>query len=99
MVKLVLERVAIPPNALGFLATNHMNEANRKLPDLYGHPDVEKLKGSPTVDMAGQTCLRCGKGKYVEKSINDDWEGRQICNNCGHKIHRHLPKEIVDRLS
>jgi hypothetical protein len=42
------------------------------------------------VDMAGETCMECGKGQYTETSIFDDMDGIQHCSNCGHATERYI---------
>jgi hypothetical protein len=38
-------------------------------------------------DMTGQTCEKCKKGKYQERSQYDDMEGKVTCK-CGHRVDR-----------
>jgi hypothetical protein len=40
-------------------------------------------------DRKNTTCQRCGKGKYIEKGM-DDWYGTLHCSNekCGHILNR-----------
>jgi hypothetical protein len=43
-----------------------------------------------TKDMSGQTCIKCEKGKYIETSLHDDWEGTLHCSKCNHETKRYL---------
>lgn len=45
------------------------------------------------VDMKNRKCTRCGKGKYVETSVYDDWEGSLHCNKCNHCVSRYMKME------
>jgi hypothetical protein len=38
-------------------------------------------------DMTGQTCEKCKKGKYQERSQHDDMQGKVTCK-CGHRVDR-----------
>jgi DNA-directed RNA polymerase subunit M/transcription elongation factor TFIIS len=44
-------------------------------------------------DMYNKKCLKCGKGMYVETSINDDWDGVLHCSSCG-AVTKRYPKEV-----
>ncbi len=46
------------------------------------------------IDMTGRTCSECGKGKYAETSITDDWDGVLHCTLCGYKVVRWRPIAI-----
>lgn len=51
---------------------------------------VEKqhvAEGSERKDMTGQTCEKCKKDKYEERSQHDDMEGKVTCS-CGHRVNR-----------
>jgi DNA-directed RNA polymerase subunit RPC12/RpoP len=45
------------------------------------------------MDMMNKKCLKCGKGKYVETSIYDDWDGKLHCDKCNHEVIRHPDKK------
>lgn len=50
-------------------------------------------------DNLKKKCKKCGKGKYVETSIQDDWDGVLHCNKCGTSIQRYdmlSPKVVPD---
>jgi hypothetical protein len=38
-------------------------------------------------DMTGQTCEKCKRGKYQERSQHDDMQGKVTCK-CGHRVDR-----------
>lgn len=40
------------------------------------------------VDYAGADCTSCNVGYYVEKSIQDDWNGKLRCTHCNHEVNR-----------
>lgn len=40
-------------------------------------------------DLKNKKCKECRKGKYVELSINDDWDGHLTCDNCGDRVLRY----------
>jgi len=42
-------------------------------------------------DRMGQTCTKCGVGRYQETSIHDDWDGVLHCTNkaCNHEVGRY----------
>ena len=40
-------------------------------------------------DMTNCQCEKCNKGRYVETSIHDDWDGVLHCDECGYRITRH----------
>lgn len=44
-------------------------------------------EGSERKDMTGQTCEKCKKDKYEERSQHDDMEGKVTCS-CGHRVNR-----------
>jgi uncharacterized Zn finger protein (UPF0148 family) len=50
---------------------------------------TEATNMSNSHDMYNKPCQKCGKGKYVETSINDDWDGVLHCNLCGHETKRY----------
>jgi Zn ribbon nucleic-acid-binding protein len=41
------------------------------------------------MDMKGKKCRACKKGKYIETSLWDDWDGKLHCSKCGHEVKRH----------
>ncbi len=45
------------------------------------------VEGSERKDMTGQTCEKCKKDKYEERSQHDDMEGKVTCS-CGHRVNR-----------
>ena len=44
-------------------------------------------EGSTQKDMTGQTCEKCKKDKYQERSQHDDMEGKVTCS-CGNRVNR-----------
>jgi len=44
-------------------------------------------EGSTQKDMNGQTCEKCKKDKYQERSQHDDMEGKVTCS-CGNRVNR-----------
>lgn len=42
-----------------------------------------------TIDMTGEKCNSCGKGKYKETSMHDDMDGVLHCSNCGDQVKRY----------
>lgn len=45
-------------------------------------------------DRTGQKCESCGKGRYKETSIMDDWEGVLHCDKCGHRVDAYEKVEL-----
>jgi hypothetical protein len=44
-------------------------------------------EGSTQKDMTGQTCEKCKKDKYQERSQHDDMQGKVTCS-CGNRVNR-----------
>ncbi len=55
----------------------------------YGIKDDEQgvAEEAENKDMTGQTCEKCKKGKYQERSQHDDMQGKVTCK-CGHRVDR-----------
>ena len=57
-------------------------------------------EGSTQKDMTGQTCEKCKKDKYQERSQHDDMEGKVTCS-CGNRVNRwknYKEKGVVEGL-
>lgn len=39
-------------------------------------------------DWLFKKCQACKKGEYVEKTLQDSWDGVVICNSCNDKKNR-----------
>jgi hypothetical protein len=37
----------------------------------------------------GKDCKHCGKAKYKEMSLYDDWEGYVTCPKCADRVKRY----------
>lgn len=42
-----------------------------------------------TIDVLGETCVKCRSGVYRETSIHDDKDGTLHCSACGVMVERH----------
>ena len=51
---------------------------------------MAKQIATESVDMTNKSCKKCGKGKYVETSMNDDRDGVLHCNKCGSSVKRYV---------
>lgn len=49
--------------------------------------DRKRKEQSSQQDMTGQTCEKCKKGTYQERSQHDDMEDKVTCS-CGHRVDR-----------
>jgi len=52
----------------------------------------QKFPFMNSTDFMGKKCKKCGKGKYAETSMQDDWDGLLHCDSCGAEIKRHIKK-------
>jgi hypothetical protein len=56
------------------------------------------LNEDKKVDMMGKTCSKCKKGKYAERSQNDDTDGKVTCT-CGNRVDRWKKEKTVTEAS
>lgn len=46
------------------------------------------INESSEVDMTGKTCEKCKRGKYGERSQQDDMDGKVTCDKCKNRVDR-----------
>jgi hypothetical protein len=59
---------------------------------------VNPVNEDKKVDMMGKTCSKCKKGKYAERSQNDDTDGKVTCT-CGNRVDRWKKEKTVTEAS